>query len=42
MTWYFEGKNPPHSKEKLLPDGAIEMIINLTDDAKNLYDDIDS
>ena len=34
---YFEGYNPGHTKEKLLPDGAVEIIVDLTDAPKKLY-----
>ncbi|MFF2528849.1 helix-turn-helix domain-containing protein [Brevibacillus sp. DP1.3A] len=36
--WYFEGYSPPHSKELLLPDGSIELVINLRDDKIKLFD----
>lgn len=36
--WYFEGYAPPHSKELSLPDGSIELVINLHDDKIKLFD----
>ncbi len=32
--WYHEGFATPHSMERLLPDGAIELIIDLTETPK--------
>lgn len=37
--FYYEGYNPEHTKDKLLPDGAIELLIDLTDEPKKLYKD---
>ncbi|NEW05686.1 AraC family transcriptional regulator [Paenibacillus sp. SYP-B3998] len=30
--WYFEGYSPSYSKELALPDGSIELVINLRED----------
>lgn len=38
LVTYFDGYTPEHTKEKLLPDGAVEIIIDLTDTPKRLYD----
>ena len=38
---YYSGFNPPHSKERLLPDGAIELVINLEEGPKHIYDNED-
>ena len=35
---YYRGFMPDHTKEKLLPDGAVEIIVDLTDRPKRLYD----
>jgi AraC-like DNA-binding protein len=35
---YYKGYNPPHTIEKLLPDGGIDMVIDLTDVPKYIYD----
>lgn len=37
----YEGYAPPHHKERLLPDGGIDLVINLTPSPKNLYDNTD-
>jgi hypothetical protein len=39
--WYFEGFFPEHTKERLIPDGAIELIIDLGATAKRLFDSQD-
>ena len=38
MFWLYEGYNPPHAKERRLPDGSMELVINLREDAIRLYD----
>jgi AraC-like DNA-binding protein len=35
--WFFQDLETDHSKERLLPDGAMELIIDLTDSPKKLY-----
>ena len=35
---YYSGYEPNHTKERLLPDGAVEIIVDLTDTPKKLYD----
>jgi AraC-like DNA-binding protein len=35
---YFEGFNPVHSKDRFLPDGNTELIIDLTGKAQYIYD----
>jgi AraC-like DNA-binding protein len=35
--WYIEGYNPAHSKELALPDGSVEVVINLMEDSIRLY-----
>jgi AraC-like DNA-binding protein len=35
---YYTGYEPAHAKERLLPDGAVEIIVDLTDTPKRLYD----
>lgn len=39
--WFYEGFNPGFTKEKILPDGAIEFMIDLTDIPKKLFVDND-
>ena len=34
---YYAGYEPDHTKERLLPDGAVELIVDLTDAPKRLY-----
>src|SRR3954467_13336360 len=36
--WFYDGFNPDHTKEKLLPDGTMELIIDLRDHPKHTYD----
>jgi AraC-like DNA-binding protein len=36
--WYFDNYCPEFTTEKILPDGSIELIIDLTDTPKRLYD----
>ncbi|CAN5828568.1 helix-turn-helix domain-containing protein [soil metagenome] len=38
MLWYYEDDKPPHEKERVLPTGAMEMVINLRDDALRVCD----
>ena len=40
--WFVEGNHPEHTREKLLPDGAIELIIDLDPEPKKLFDDENS
>ena len=35
---YYEGLNPVHSRERFLPDGNAEFIVELTDTVKSVYD----
>src|SRR6202034_1788073 len=36
--WFYQDLEVNYTKEKLLPDAAVEMIIDLGDGPKNLYD----
>jgi len=38
LVTYYAGYQPDHTKERLLPDGAVEIIIDLTDTPKKMYD----
>jgi hypothetical protein len=38
LVTYYEGYEPSHSKERLLPDGAVEIVVDLTETPKRLYD----
>jgi len=35
---YYEGYSPEHSVERLLPEGVVEVIIDLTDSTNHIYD----
>jgi len=35
--WFYRDLEVNHSRERLLPDGAVELIIDLTDSPKKLY-----
>lgn len=36
--WYYDDYQPTHTMEKLVPDGAVEIIIDLTEWPKRLHD----
>jgi len=38
FIWYYEGKEMPHTKERILPDGRMELLINLHEDRLQVYD----
>ncbi|HXV76032.1 MAG TPA: DUF6597 domain-containing transcriptional factor [Candidatus Polarisedimenticolaceae bacterium] len=38
LVTYFRDFCPSHTKEKLLPDGAVEIIVDLTDRPKKMFD----
>lgn len=38
LITYYKGYQPPHTIERLLPDGGIDLIIDLTEVAKHIYD----
>lgn len=38
LFWYYEGHATPHAKERVLPTGTMELIINLRDDTARVYD----
>lgn len=38
LFWYYEGYVMPHSKERLLPTGTTELVINLREDRIRTYD----
>jgi hypothetical protein len=38
FLWFYDGFAPSHRKEKLLPDGTMELIIELRDHPKHTYD----
>lgn len=38
LLWLYEGYAPEHGKERVLPDGSVELVINLREDALRVYD----
>ena len=39
LFWFYDGYSPgPHKKERLMPDGSIELVINLNQDEARIYD----
>jgi AraC-like DNA-binding protein len=36
--WFFEGLDVPHRRERVLPDGSTELVINLDDSRRKLFD----
>ena len=42
LLWLYEGYTQPHEKERLLPDGTMELVINLHEDRARIYDPRDS
>ncbi|MGB9122393.1 MAG: helix-turn-helix transcriptional regulator [Candidatus Angelobacter sp.] len=39
LFWFYDCYSPgPHSKERLMPDGSIELVINLKQDEARIYD----
>lgn len=38
LITYYKGYNPPYSIERLLPDGGIDLIVDLTNSPKYIYD----
>jgi len=40
--WFYEGYEVPHERERLLPDGTVELVINLNEDCIRVYDSDDA
>lgn len=39
LFWFYDGFPPrAHKKERLMPDGSVEMVINLREDESRIYD----
>jgi AraC-like DNA-binding protein len=39
MFWFYDGfPKREHKKERLMPDGSVELVINLNDDEARIYD----
>lgn len=36
--WYYDSLDLPHARERVLPDGGFELIINLQDQPRKLFD----
>ena len=41
LLWYWDGPRQPHSYERLLPDGSMELVVNLHEDEIRTYDQRD-
>jgi len=41
MFWYYYGYQVPHSRERVLPDGSMQLIINLAEDRLGVFDSRD-
>jgi AraC-like DNA-binding protein len=42
LLWLYEGYRQPHAKERLLPDGSMELVVNLNDDLTRIYEPRDT
>ncbi len=40
LLWFHEGLNADHRLERVLPDGSTELIINLRDETRHVFDPI--
>jgi AraC-like DNA-binding protein len=38
VLWLYEGYDVPHARERLLPDGSVELVVNLAEDRIRVYD----
>lgn len=38
LFWLYEGYDPPHARERCLPTGTVELVINLRDETLRVYD----
>jgi hypothetical protein len=36
--WLYDGYTGPHSRERILPSGTLELVVNLRDDELRIYD----
>src|SRR3712207_3135314 len=36
--WLYQGYTPTHARERVLPNGTMELVINLREDAIRIYD----
>jgi AraC-like DNA-binding protein len=42
LLWLYEGYTQPHAKERVLPTGEMQMVINLGEDKSCIYDRADT
>src|SRR5262249_31606422 len=40
--WYYEGLEFPHERDRVLPDGSMQLIINLDEDRLRIYEAADT
>src|SRR5271156_3677695 len=38
LLWLYDGYTQPHAMERLLPDGSMELVIDLRNDQVRIYD----
>jgi len=38
LFWLYEGYSQPHAKERIMPDGSMQVVINLREDESRIYD----
>ncbi len=38
LFWLYEGHDPPHAKERLLPTGTVELVTDLREEELRVYD----
>jgi AraC-like DNA-binding protein len=38
LFWLYEGYTQPHAKERIMPDGSMQVVINLQEDESRIYD----
>jgi AraC-like DNA-binding protein len=38
IFWYYDGYHVPHPKERVLPNGSMQLIINLAEDRLSVFD----
>lgn len=38
LFWSYEGHDPPHPKERLLPTGTVELVVDLREEALRVYE----
>lgn len=41
IFWTYEGAGEPHTKERVLPTGCVQLVINLLEDKTHIYDRAD-